>query len=94
LYGTKKALLSLDKLFLYIAEKSVRNAEKVLDEIQKKVKELPYNPEKYPIDKYKKDNDGNFRAFELYRIRIAYYIDIHTIRVISVRSTHQEPLEY
>jgi|JI6StandDraft_1071083.scaffolds.fasta_scaffold12807_6 hypothetical protein len=46
------------------------------------------------LDKYKKKNDSNFRAYELYHIRIAYYVELNAIRIIRIRSTYQEPLEH
>ncbi|MFN8284074.1 MAG: type II toxin-antitoxin system RelE/ParE family toxin [Chitinophagales bacterium] len=90
----KEALEALEKIYEYISEDSVQNANKVLDGIRKKTRELSIKPEKYPTDKYKSDNSGNFRAFELYRIRIAYYIGKKEIRIVRIRSTYQEPLDY
>lgn len=90
----KLALIQLNKIYENILEDSFQNANKVLDEIEKKTDELPIQPEKYPVDKYKKGSKGKFRAFEIYHIRIAYYLGTKEIRIVRVRSTHQEPLEY
>lgn len=69
----KVALVQFNKAIEYIAEDSVQNAEKVRKDILQKIEELPSLAEKYPLDKYKVNNDGNYRAFELYHYRIAYY---------------------
>jgi plasmid stabilization system protein ParE len=56
-----------------IAKDSVQNAEKVRVEILDKINTLRSNPEILSPDKYKINNNGNFRTFELHRNRIAYY---------------------
>jgi plasmid stabilization system protein ParE len=88
------ALRQFNKAILYIAEDSIQNAETVSADIIAKIEELPTLPEKYPPDKYKLENDGNYRAFELHRLRIAYFIEINTIRVLRVRHTSREPQSY
>ncbi len=57
----------------FIARDSIQNAERVHLEIINKIESLPANPEIYPADKYKLNNNGLYRAFELHRFRIAYY---------------------
>ena len=52
------------------------------------------NPERYPPDKYKDENDGNYRAFELHRLRVAYFVGRDVIRILRVRHTSREPQGY
>lgn len=85
---------SLKHIIAHIKEDSDQNAEIVKNEIFALIKEIPKNPERYNIDKYKKNNDNNFRALEIYHVRIAYFIESNAIRIIRIRSTYQEPLEY
>jgi plasmid stabilization system protein ParE len=95
-------IISWDKMALnqfgvaieYIAKNSVQNAEKVRLDIIKKIESLPSNPEMFPLDKYKLSNDGFFRAFELHRLRIAYYIEPHRVRILRIRHTSREPEEF
>jgi plasmid stabilization system protein ParE len=86
----RHALRQFNKAILYIAEDSIQNAEVVRIDIIAKIEELPVFPEKYPPDKYKLENDGNYRAFELHRLRVAYFIDFNTIRILRVRHTSRE----
>jgi hypothetical protein len=51
-----------------------QNAVKVRQTIINSILSLPENPEKYPLDKYKTNNDGTWRAFEIYHYRIWYRI--------------------
>lgn len=90
----RQALRQFNKAILYIAEESVQNAENVRTEIVEKIEALLPNPEKYPPDKYKVENDGNFRAFELHRLRVAYYVGGDVIRILRVRHASREPQSY
>jgi len=71
---SKSALKQFEAAINYIAEDSIQNAEKVRKEILEKIEKLISYPEIYSPDKYKTDNDGSYRAFELHRYRIAYRV--------------------
>jgi plasmid stabilization system protein ParE len=88
------ALYHFRKSMAYIAKDSLQNAAKVQFEILEKTGDLPTHPEVHPFDKYKLDNDGNYRAFELHHYRIAYYIFPHEIRILRFRHTAREPESY
>ena len=90
----KLALLQLKEAFDYIKKDSLQSAENVRNTIFSATDNLKYNPEIYPLDKYRKNNDGTFRAFEIYSYRIAYQITKSEIRILRVRHTKQEPLGY
>jgi plasmid stabilization system protein ParE len=75
----------------YIAEDSVQNAEKVSLDLLNKVNEIASHSERYAPDKYKQDNDGSYRAFELHRYRIAYRTTETEIRILRIRHTSREP---
>lgn len=89
-----EAAKSLRSAIKYIRIDSPQNAEKVKIVIKAVVKELAAKPERYPKDKYKANNNGEYRAFEIYSYRIAYFISDNEIRIIRVRHTSQEPLDY
>ena len=88
------ALNQLIKAIEYIQEDSLQNAEKVKDEILLEITALTTHPEKYPPDKYKLNNDGSFRAFELHRYRLSYRVVKNEIRIIRVRHTKRNPKNY
>jgi len=89
-----QALQQFNAAIKYIARDSLQNAEKVRQSILKKIDRLPTHPTLYNPDKYKKNNDGNFRAFELHRYRISYHASEVEIRILRVRHTSMEPKEY
>ncbi len=87
-----QAALSLKKAYDRILKESYSNAALVKNGIRELVDSLPENPEKYPPDKYRKNNPGNYRAFEAYSYRVAYRYS--EIRILRLRHVRQEPKEY
>jgi plasmid stabilization system protein ParE len=78
----------------YIAKDSIQNAEIVRSAIIKKIEATLSNPDMFMPDKYKLNNNGLYRAFELHHLRIAYYITPDKIRILRVRHTSREPKIY
>ena len=60
---SNSAKAELKKAYEYIALDSLQNAKTVRDTLIDLTIELPNHPEKYPLDKFKKDNDGTWRSF-------------------------------
>ena len=54
----------LENIFAYIKLTSVKNAEFFRSDLLNSFKELISNPDRYPLDKFKNENDGAFRAYE------------------------------
>jgi len=73
---------------------SLQNAQMVKNALIDLTIDLPQNPEKYPLDKFKTNNDGTWRAFEKYHYRISYRILENQIRIVRVRHTSKSPLTY
>lgn len=82
------------KIYDYILKDSAQNAKNILAEILISTEKLQMNPERFGQDKYKKNNDGTYRYYELYSYRIAFRIYQNHIIILRVRSTEQEPLSY
>ena len=89
-----QALQQFNSAIKYIARDSLQGAEKVRKDILEKIDRLITYPTLHNPDKYKKDNDGNFRAFELHHYRVSYYVSPVEIRILRVRHTSMEPKEY
>jgi plasmid stabilization system protein ParE len=88
------ARTALREAYNYIKRDSLQQAEKVKLEIIAASKMLADHPEMCPPDKYRKDKDTRFRAFEKYSYRISYFIAEDTIRVLRFRHVKQEPQDY
>ncbi|PYF74108.1 type II toxin-antitoxin system RelE/ParE family toxin [Pedobacter nutrimenti] len=91
---SNSAKAELKKAYEYIALDSLQNAQMVRDTLIDLTIELLEHPEKYPSDKFKKDNDGTWRAFEKYHYRVSYRILQNQIRIVRLRHTSKSPLNY
>ena len=91
---SKAAKMQLQKAFDFISTDSPQNAKKIVTKIIDITITLSKNPERYPTDKYKKDNSGNYRAFEIYHYRISYSIAKENIYIVRLRHTSMSPLLY
>lgn len=89
-----EAKKSLRKAYEYIKKDSLSNAEKVRQKILSSIKVLARNPGQHGLDKYRKDNDGTFRAYEVYKYRITYHLGEDEIHIIRIHHTKMNPLEY
>jgi plasmid stabilization system protein ParE len=89
-----EAKIALREVYNYIKKDSPQNAEKVKTEILESIKELLKNPEKYSPDKFRLDKNISYRAFEIYKYRITYHVSTDEIRIIRIRHTRMNPLEY
>jgi len=84
----------LKKSLHYIKQDSPQNAENIKTGIKSAIEEIPAHPERYPADKYRLNNNGDFRAFELYNFRISYFIGNNEIRIVRIRHTKLKTLDY
>jgi addiction module RelE/StbE family toxin len=91
---TPQAKAELRKAYDYISKDSPQNARKVVDELTRIADQLPAQPEMFPADKFKKNNDGTWRAFEKYHYRISYRITAAEIRIVRMRHTSRTPVQY
>jgi len=55
---TPEAIAELRKAYDYICKDSPQNAKKVVDELVLITNQLSLQPEMFPPDKFKKNNDG------------------------------------
>ena len=64
----------LENAYKYILHDSYQNAEKVKKEILSSTRVLTTNPEMYPFDKYRKNNDGSFRLMSCIAIGLLTWL--------------------
>jgi plasmid stabilization system protein ParE len=94
IFWTKTAIKQFEAAIIFIASGLSVSAEKVAAAILKELNKTSKNAEFFPPDKYKKNNDGSYRAFEKCHYRVAYRIKNNVIRVLRVRHTKMSPKEY
>ncbi len=59
-----------------------------------RIKGLPANPNVYPLDKYRRKNDGTYHAFEIDDYRVSYRSKKNEIRIVRVRHTSRKVRKY
>jgi plasmid stabilization system protein ParE len=91
---SKLADKQLNKIIDYIEADSIQNAKKFAQGIAKAVGKAQQNPGHYPPDKFKRQNDGSYRALKIYRYRIIYRIKPDGILILRVRHTKMNPKQY
>jgi plasmid stabilization system protein ParE len=92
---SKPALEQLDKALDFIIGNGYETYAGELEEkIISRVENLVANYNIYPADKYKKDNDGSYRAFEVDEYRVSYRVRDPFIKIIRIRHTSRKPRKY
>jgi plasmid stabilization system protein ParE len=89
-----EALEYLEKSLQWISKESIQQAKTVENGILEKIEMISENPERYQLDKYKKDNLGKHRAFESHSYRVAYTYSSIEVLILRVRHVKQEPNNY
>lgn len=91
---SQKASKDLYGYYKFIQKESPKNATKVLLKIIRIVDELSNHPKRFPEDKYKTLNKGDYRAFDKYSLRITYKIEESQIIIIRCRHIKQSPKSF
>ena len=74
--------------------KSKEIVNKVINAIFDSSDILETHPELYKLDRFKINNNRTYRAYEVYSYRISYRVLKSKVRILRVRHTSREPLEY
>ncbi len=90
----KSASLHFDELLEYLYYESEQASSLVGNAILDEVEKIASHPTAQPLDRFKKNNDGNYRACIVYSYRISYYFDVDIIYILRIRHTSREPLEH
>ena len=83
----KQYLEALD----YIFNDSVQNAENFEAKLHNKLQKVLIFPESAPPDKFKINNNGSYRAFNLDRYIVSYEIVNGGIKILRVRHSSMRP---
>lgn len=78
----------------WVSEESIQGAELVENGIAKKLVQASLNPFRFPADKYKIENKGDFRCFVTHSYRLSFRVKKTEIRVLRIRHVRQKPKNY
>lgn len=91
----KAAIKQLLDAITFIEENNFNSyAEEVEKNILSRIRNLPQDPTIYPLDKYKRNNDGSYHAFEVDNYRISYRTKKDEIRILRIRHTSRKTRNY
>ncbi|OFX42850.1 MAG: hypothetical protein A2046_03650 [Bacteroidetes bacterium GWA2_30_7] len=89
-----EAVVHFNEILEYLQKESENAAFIVGNAILDEVEALSLFETAHPLDRFKINNDGNYRAFIVYNYRISYFIENNTIYILRIRHTSREPLRY
>ena len=90
----KEASLHFNQILEYLSNESEQAVSIVGNSILDEIEKLPKHTKAHSLDRFKRSNDGNYRALIVYSYRISYYVDINIIYILRIRHMSREPLEY
>ena len=90
----RRAVYQFDVFVRHIQRDSPGRATMVRKSVLMKINTLQRHPEMFPPDKFKISNDGNYRAFEICKCRVSYYVTPTQIRILRIRHTARNPRWY
>lgn len=92
----RKALDHLKEILSHLAKQSNQAPKIVKSAILERLDLISTNPLISESDKLKDPTNKDFRAFVVFNYRVTYEIkaDTHEIRILRVRHTSREPLDY
>jgi plasmid stabilization system protein ParE len=91
-----EAISQLKEILIYLDKKSINAARIVKYAILEQLELLKTNPGLAQVDRLKSKSNLNFHAFVVYSYRVTYQIinDNNLIRILRIRHTSKEPLNY
>ncbi|MNL51291.1 Plasmid stabilization system protein [compost metagenome] len=91
----RTAIKQLLDIIQFIEENDFENyAVTVEKKILNRIRSLPETFQHHPLDRYKLNNDGTFRAFEFERYRVSFRAKTTEIRILYIRHTSRLPRKH
>jgi plasmid stabilization system protein ParE len=91
---SKESIQQIVSAIEYIRQDSDKNADSIYDKIILRLIKVANNPGMCPPDRYKRRNNGKFRAFTIFRYRVSYRIEDEGIRILRIRHSSMKAKYY
>ena len=91
---SKNAEKQFYKILDHLLEEAPQAIDKVGNELLNTISDLSLYYHNYPADRFKRNNDGTYRAALVFSYRVSYQIGDTTINILRVRHTSREPLTF
>lgn len=78
----------------YLSKEAPTALSVVGNELLDMIESLSLKYNNYPADRFKKNNNGTYKAAIVFSYRISYQIDANQVNILRIRHTSREPLNY
>ena len=89
---SKNAEIQYYEILEHILKEAPEAIETVGSALLETIDELTIHYHSYPLDRFKLNNDGTYKAALVFSYRISYQIGDTTINILRIRHTSREPL--
>jgi plasmid stabilization system protein ParE len=91
---SKRSLSQLQDIYTYIEKESPKGAIKVVNAVVSRINSLGEKAMMFEADRFKKNNDGSYRAIPVYTYRIVYKIKLNQVHILKIHHTSRLPKKY
>jgi plasmid stabilization system protein ParE len=91
---SKNATKQYYQILEYLAEEAPDAVSIVGNALLDMIDALALEYNNYPPDRFKKNNDGTFKAALVFNYRVSYRINEKDIFILRIRHTSREPMNY
>ena len=91
---SKRSLNQFRKIYDFVKVESPQGAETVREAVIQTTEKIKFTPLIFEEDRFKLLNDGSYRAFVEYHIRVTYRVKEKEILILKITHTSQMPRYY
>ena len=91
---SKNAATEYYEILEFLKEKAPQALPIVGNALLDTIEDLALQFNNHPADRFKKNNNGAYKAAVVYSYRISYQVTEATINILRIRHTSREPLNY
>jgi plasmid stabilization system protein ParE len=91
---SKNAETQYFEILEYLFEEAPQAIEIVANALLDMIESLSSQYNNYPLDRFKKNNDGSFKTAIVFSYRISYQISENNVTILRIRHTSREPLSF
>lgn len=91
---SKNAEKQYYEILNHLLEEAPQAIDKVGNALLDTIDDLALHFNHYPSDRFKRNNDGTYKAALVFSYRISYQIGGTTVNILRIRHTSKEPLDF
>jgi plasmid stabilization system protein ParE len=91
---SKNATIQYYQILEYLTKEAPEAINIVGNALLDMIESLALEYNNYPPDRFKKNNDGTFKAALVFNYKVSYQISDKDIYILRIRHTSREPMNY